>query len=166
MFQLLETQCNECCSCWCTNASFLWAPFKDIFWYFCLPSFTKCFNIEGNLKKTALERMCEWSVVLWKIPLRTPLGCGSGFGFFQSRAVPPDKDKKDSKRDWLQKQISGKIVPLVFWKFLFLISIMHLTPKWRQILLFFCLYNNWPSMPDFKVNIIMNSTGVNKAKSF
>ena len=31
-----------------------------------------------------------------------------------SRAVPPDKDKKDSKRDWPQKQISGKIVPLVF----------------------------------------------------
>ena len=31
-----------------------------------------------------------------------------------SRAVLPDKDKKDSKRDWLQKQISGKIVPLVF----------------------------------------------------
>ena len=31
-----------------------------------------------------------------------------------SRAVPPDKDEKDSKRDWLQKQISGKIVPLVF----------------------------------------------------
>ena len=31
-----------------------------------------------------------------------------------SRAVPPDKDRKDSKRDWLQKQISGKIVPLVF----------------------------------------------------
>ena len=31
-----------------------------------------------------------------------------------SEAVPPDKDKKDSKRDWLQKQISGKIVPLVF----------------------------------------------------
>ena len=74
MFQLFETQCNECCSCWCTNGSFLWAPFKDIFWYFCLPSFTKCFNIEGNLKKTALERMCEWSLVLWKIPLGTPLG--------------------------------------------------------------------------------------------
>ena len=31
-----------------------------------------------------------------------------------SRAVPPDKSKKDSKRDWLQKQISGKKVPLVF----------------------------------------------------
>ena len=31
-----------------------------------------------------------------------------------SRAVPPDKGKKDSKRDWLQKQISGKKVPLVF----------------------------------------------------
>ena len=31
-----------------------------------------------------------------------------------SRAVPPEKDKKDSKRDWLQKQISGKKVPLVF----------------------------------------------------
>ena len=31
-----------------------------------------------------------------------------------SRAVPPDKDKKYSKRDWPQKQISGKIVPLVF----------------------------------------------------
>ena len=110
--------------------------------------------------------MCEWSVVLWKIPLRTPLGCGSGFGFFQSRAVPPDKDKKDSKRDWLQKQISGKIVPLVFWKFLFLISIMHLTPKWRQILLFFCLYNNWPSMPDFKVKIIWILHRCNRGKEF
>ena len=31
-----------------------------------------------------------------------------------SRAVPPDKGKKDSKRDWLQKQILGKIVPVVF----------------------------------------------------
>ena len=31
-----------------------------------------------------------------------------------SRAVPPDKGKKGSKRDWLQKQILGKIVPLVF----------------------------------------------------
>ena len=31
-----------------------------------------------------------------------------------SRAVPPDKGKKDLKRDWLQKQISGKKVPLVF----------------------------------------------------
>ena len=31
-----------------------------------------------------------------------------------SRAVPPDKGKKDSKRDWLQKQISGNKVPLVF----------------------------------------------------
>ena len=30
-----------------------------------------------------------------------------------SRAVPPDKGKKDSKQDWLQKQISGKKVPLV-----------------------------------------------------
>ena len=29
-----------------------------------------------------------------------------------SRAVPPDKGKKDSKRDWLQKQISGKKVSL------------------------------------------------------
>ena len=37
---------------------------------------------------------------------------------------------------------------------------MHLTPKWRQSLLFFCLYNNWPSMPDFKVKILLNSTGV------
>ena len=34
-----------------------------------------------------------------------------------SRAVPPDKGKKASKREWLQKQILGKIVPLVFWKF-------------------------------------------------
>ena len=85
--------------------------------------------------------------------------------WLSSRAVPPDKGKKDSKRDWLQKQISGKKVPLVFWKVLFLISIMHLTPKWRQILLFFCLYNNWPSMPDFKVKIILNSTGVIEAKS-
>ena len=82
-----------------------------------------------------------------------------------SRAVPPDKGKKDSKQDWLQKQISGKKFPLVFWKFLCLISIMHLTPKWRQILLFFCLYNNWRSMPDFKVKIILNSTGVIEAKS-
>ena len=31
-----------------------------------------------------------------------------------SRAVHPNKGKKDSKRDWLQKQISGKIVPRVF----------------------------------------------------
>ena len=31
-----------------------------------------------------------------------------------SRAVPPDKGKKGSKRDWLQKQILGKIVPVVF----------------------------------------------------
>ena len=31
-----------------------------------------------------------------------------------SRAVPPDKGKKDSKRDWLQKQTSGEKVPLVF----------------------------------------------------
>ena len=31
-----------------------------------------------------------------------------------SRAFPPDKGKKDSKQDWLQKQISGKKVPLVF----------------------------------------------------
>ena len=31
-----------------------------------------------------------------------------------SRAVPPDKGKKASKREWLQKQILGKIVPLVF----------------------------------------------------
>ena len=82
-----------------------------------------------------------------------------------SRAVPPDKGKKDSKQDWLQKQISGKKVPLVCWKFLVLISIMHLTPKWCQILLFFCLYNNWPSMPDPKVKIILNSTGVIEAKS-
>ena len=42
---------------------------------------------------------------------------------------------------------------------------MHLTPKWRQILLFFCLYNNWPSMPNFKVKILLNSTGVIEAKS-
>ena len=34
--------------------------------------------------------------------------------FDSSRAVPPDKDKKGSKRDWLQKQILGKIVPLLF----------------------------------------------------
>ena len=31
-------------------------------------------SIEGNEKKTALERICEWSVVLWKIPLRTSVG--------------------------------------------------------------------------------------------
>ena len=31
-----------------------------------------------------------------------------------SGAVHPDKGKKGSKRDWFQKQISGKIVPLVF----------------------------------------------------
>ena len=31
-----------------------------------------------------------------------------------SRAVPLDKGKKGSKRDWLQKQILVKIVPLVF----------------------------------------------------
>ena len=31
-----------------------------------------------------------------------------------SRAVPLDKGKKGSKRDWLQKQISVKKVPLVF----------------------------------------------------
>ena len=48
-----------------------------------------------------------------------------------SRAVHPDKGKKDSKRDWLQKQISGEIVPCLL-KILFLISIMHLTLKWRQ----------------------------------
>ena len=45
-------------------------------------SLYSCFNfllllntsIEGNEKKTALEQICKWSVVLWKIPLRTPLG--------------------------------------------------------------------------------------------
>ena len=31
-------------------------------------------SIEGNVKKTALEQMCEWNVLLWKIPPRTPLG--------------------------------------------------------------------------------------------
>ena len=45
-------------------------------------SLYSCFNfllllntsIEGNEKKTALEQICKWSVVLWKIPLRTPPG--------------------------------------------------------------------------------------------
>ena len=47
-----------------------------------LVSLYSCFNfllllntsIEGNEKKTALEQICKWSVVLWKIPLRTPPG--------------------------------------------------------------------------------------------
>ena len=50
-----------------------------ILFYFSV-SLHSCFNlllllntsIEGNEKKTALEQICKWSVVLWKIPLRTP----------------------------------------------------------------------------------------------
>ena len=62
------------------NGSLLKPRFKDFFWFFGLPlqsfqlsSFTKCFRIEGYVKKTSLEQICEWSVVLWKIPSRTSL---------------------------------------------------------------------------------------------
>ena len=108
MFQLSETQYNECYSCWCTMDSC--SRVLKIFLEFSVSlhsrfSFLPLLNasIEGNVKKTAVERTREWSVVLWKISLRTPLGqkgkqlhftqaqlnrnkdfCGSGFGFFQS----------------------------------------------------------------------------------
>ena len=76
-------------------------------------------SIEGNVKKTAVERTREWSVVLWKIPSRTPLGQkGKQLHFTQAQLnrnkdflrfrfwilperplpVPPDKGNEGSKR--------------------------------------------------------------------
>ena len=172
--QLLETQCNECYSCWCTVDSC--SRVLKIVFEFSVSLYNR-FNflpllnasIEGNVKKTTLERICEWNVVLWKIPSSTPLGqkvkvrkvfrtsrrrnqTGTRilwfrFWIFPERPlqVPPDKGNEGSKWDWRQRKISGKIDPLVFCKNFFLISRMHLIPKWRQILFFFSLYNNWHS---------------------
>ena len=77
-FQLLETQCNKCYSCWCTMDScsrVLKTVFKFSVSLYSRFNFLPLLNasIEGNVKKTALERICEWNVVLWKIPPRTPL---------------------------------------------------------------------------------------------
>ena len=77
-FQLLETQCNKCYSCWCTMDScsrVLKIVFKFSVSLYSRFNFLPLLNasIEGNVKKTALERICEWNVVLWKIPPRTPL---------------------------------------------------------------------------------------------
>ena len=77
-FQLLETQCNECYSCWCTMDScsrVLKIVFEFSVSLYSRFNFLPLLNasIEGNVKKTALERICEWNVVLWKIPPRTPL---------------------------------------------------------------------------------------------
>ena len=77
--QLLETQCNECYSCWCTVDSC--SRVLKIVFEFSVSLYNR-FNflpllnasIEGNVKKTTLERICEWNVVLWKIPSSTPLG--------------------------------------------------------------------------------------------
>ena len=96
MFQLSETQYNECYSCWCTMGSCsrvlkIFLEFSvSLYSRFSFPSLLNA-SIEGNVKKTAVERT------------RTPLGqkskqlhftqaqlnrnkdfCGSGFGFFQS----------------------------------------------------------------------------------
>ena len=78
-FQLLETQCNECYSCWCTMDScnrVLKIVFEFSVSLYSRFNFLPLLNasIEGNVKKTALEQMCEWNVLLWKIPPRTPLG--------------------------------------------------------------------------------------------
>ena len=140
-FQLSETQCNECYSCWCTMDSC--SRVLKIFLEFSVSlysrfSFLPFLNasIEGNVKKTAVERTREWSVVLWKIPSRTPLGQkGKQLHFTQAQLnrnkdflrfrfwilperplpVPPDKGNEGSKRNWRQKQILGKIDPLVLW---------------------------------------------------
>ena len=130
-------------------------------------------SIEGNVKKTAVERTREWSVVLWKIPSRTPLGqkgkqlhftqtqlnrnkdfCGSGFGFFQSVRCRFLRTRVTKAQNDIRVKSKYRVRSIrLSFENLFLISIMPLISKWRQILLFVCLYNNCPSMSNFKVKI-------------
>ena len=92
-FHLLETQCNESYSCWCTIDSFS-RVLKIVF--------------EFSVSRTSRRRNQTGTRILW-------------FRFWilpeRPLPVPPDKGNERSKRDWRQKQISGKIDPLVFWKF-------------------------------------------------
>ena len=177
-FQLLETQCNECYNCWCTMDSC--SLVLKIVSEFSVSLYSR-FNfhpllnasIEGNVKKTALERVCKWNVVLWKIPPRTgPLvrkvcrisrrrnQTGTRILWFQfwilperPLLVPPDKNNEGSKRDWRQRQISGKIDPLVFWKIFFWFQECTLFQNGVQFCSSLVLIIIDPPMPDFKVKI-------------
>ena len=181
-FQLLETQCNECYSCWCTMDScnrVLKIVFEFSVSLYSRFNFLPLLNasIEGNVKKTTLERICEWNVVLWNIPSSTPLGqkfkvrkvfrtsrrrnqTGTRILWFQfwipperPLQVPPDKGNEGAKRDWRQKQISGKIDALVFWKFYFWLrwcTLFQNGVKFCYSLVFIIIDT---PMPDFKLKI-------------
>ena len=144
--QLLETQCNECYSCWCTVDSC--SRVLKIVFEFSVSLYNR-FNflpllnasIEGNVKKLLWN---EYANEMWfcekflrvrplvrkvrkvfrtsrrRNQTGTRILCFR-FWIFPERPlqVPPDKGNEGSKWDWRQRQISGKIDPLVFWKFYF-----------------------------------------------
>ena len=95
-FSLVERQCKECYSCWFTMDHSCSPICGLLLQSFQLPLLNV--SIEGNVKKTALERICESSVVLWKYPSRTPLGQKGKQLHFTQAQLNLSKDFVDSSK--------------------------------------------------------------------